>query len=346
MKSFLPWLLLLACVSGAAAQQTLFFAPGGAFTQTNTITLTQAGEVLIETGGTIASTSQVDSGATIWVDGAQVSYSDHSVRDASQTAVLAFWDTTLAAGTHTIETSVTAPAGGASNTFIYICEENELGAVDQEVVSEITNEYQAADSQLQSDLTTLIQNTENQLQSQINTTNGNVTQLQQQLTALTQQLSTLQGNQSTDEGTITQLQQQIAADESAIATLQAQGAAQQTQLQALTEAEDSHYSTLESQLNSLSGQVTNLSNTSVRKSSLNTYLLYGAAGAGATGLGLGAYSLFFNQTSLGTSPVSSPADSGLLDVSPDGGVPDAYGEEHVFSPDSTPTSQSQNEKHP
>ncbi len=308
MKPSIFSLLLLSLgIATSHADLTYFYSPGGAFNQSTPITLTQTGEVYIEAGGTIASTSQVDSGVTIWVDGAQVMYSDHSVRDSSQTAVIAIWDVVLPAGPHTIEAAVTAPAGAANNTFFYIDLKDEAGPYDQEVITNITNAYEEADTELQSQMTTLIQNAETDLQNQINATNGNVTQLQQQLTALTQQVSTMQGNQSNDEAAIAQLQQQITADEVSITALLGQVSDLQTQLQNLSNLQQASIASLQAQLQALSGQVTVLSNTTAQKSSLNTdsYLLCGAGALGAGGLGFGLYDTFFSQSST-DSPAATP----------------------------------------
>ncbi len=288
-------LLLLAFALGPArAAVTYFYAPGGNFDQTQPITLTQTGEVFIETGGSISSNYQVDSGATIWVDGVQVIFSDHSIRDGSQSAVNALWDVVLPAGDHTIRTSVVgSAAGAANNTYSYIRLEDEVGPYDQEMITNITNAYEEADTALQEEMTTLIQNAETDLQNQIDATNANVTQLQDQLTALTQQVETIQQNQSGDEATIAQLQQEISADEGLIAELQAGQSGLQGQLQTLTDLVQAHLAALQAEIDSVSGQVTVLSNTTARKSSLTTSndLIYGAAGVGAAGLGVGVYLL-------------------------------------------------------
>ncbi len=308
MKSYLTFFLLLGlAVAASHAEVVDFYAPGGVFDQTVPITLTQTGNVYIEAGGTIASTSQGPAGATIWVDGVEVTFSNHSVTDASQTAVVAIWAVVLSAGSHTIEASVTAPEGYASNTFFYIDMMDEPGAYDQEEVTDITNAYEAADTELQSQMTTLIQNAETDLQNQINTTDGNVTELQQQLATLTQQVSTMQANQSTDEAAIAQLQEQITEDEASITSLLGQVSDLESQLQNLSNLEQANIASLQTQVQSLSGQVTGLGSTAASKSSLDTdsYLLYGAGALGAGALGFGIYDTFFNQPSTDTSPTTS-----------------------------------------
>jgi predicted nucleic acid-binding Zn-ribbon protein len=296
-------ILALGLVSSRAAV-TYFYAPGGDLDQTTPITLTHTGEVFIETGGSISSSSQMDSGATIWVDGVQVIFSDHSVRDGSQTAVNALWDVVLPAGPHTIRTAVTGTAAGsANNTYSYIRLEDEIGPDDQQTITNITNAYEAADTALQEAMTTLINNAVSDLQNEINATNGNVTQLQEQITALTQQVTTIQQNQSADEATIAQLQKEIADDEAVIVNLQAGQADLQNQLRTLTDLIQAHIAALQAEINSVSSQVTVLAGTTSRKLNSSNTLIYGAAGIGAAGLGVGTYIL-----------VSRPSAPAALDV--------------------------------
>lgn len=318
-------LLLVAFVASVAlavhpaqAAVTCFSAPGGDYDITTSIYLTQTGEVFIEAGGTMASTAQVDDGATIWVDGVQVMFSDHSIRDASQSAVNALWDVVLGAGPHTIRTQVVGNGSfsGANNTYSYIRLEDEPGPYDQQTITNITNAYEAADTALQEEMTTLLQNAETDLQNQIDATNANVTDLQSQLNALVQQV---QENQSDDEAAISQLEQQIAALQSGQTDLQ-------NQLERLTDLEQAHEAALQQEIDSVSSRVTVLSNTTATKSSLGTSnaLIYGAAGVGATGTGIGAYLLasghdqpeLDNRDALASGSAASPApdDGGRINV--------------------------------
>ncbi len=284
-------LALIVSAGEARATITYFYDNGGAFTRTDVVTLTQTGRVFIQTGGNAASLAEVSDNAYIAIDGTTVTTSYHTIRDASETAVICTWEATLPAGDHSITTSVSAQ-NGASDTFTYIELEDESGPLDQSTIDQITTLYQSADDQLRSDLTTIVQNTEAGLQGQIDAANASITQLQQDLS---QQIAALQATQSTDETAIAQLQQKVAADEDAISALQAQSAAQQRQLQTLTDAEAAHLAALQSQFDALSSQVTTLNSTTVHKSNLNTYLLYGGAAAGLGGIGFGVYDTWFNR---------------------------------------------------
>lgn len=174
--------------------------------------------------------------------------------------------------------------------------------------------YQSADTALQTQLTTLIQNTAADLQNQIDAANASITQLQQDLA---QQLTALQNTQANDEAAISALQQRISTDESAIAALQAQAGTQQNQLQILANAEAAHYATVEAQIGSLSTQVSTLNNTTVRKSNVNTYLLYGGAAVGAGGLGFGIYDAWFNRPDDPFSVVPNSDEAAAIPITTD-----------------------------
>lgn len=306
--------LLALPFSPARAAITYFYEMGGDFTRVDTITLTQTGPVFVQTGGNITTLNQSGPGVCyIYIDGAYAAEGDHSIRDASTTTTEAVYQAVLGPGNHTIQTSI-ASGAGSSSSYTYIRLENEAGPLDQTTINQITQLYQSADTALQTQLTTLIQNTAADLQNQIDAANASITQLQQDLA---QQLTALQNTQANDEAAISALQQRISTDESAIAALQAQAGTQQNQLQILANAEAAHYATVEAQIGSLSTQVSTLNNTTVRKSNVNTYLLYGGAAVGAGGLGFGIYDAWFNRPDDPFSVVPNSDEAAAIPITTD-----------------------------
>ncbi|SDT90612.1 hypothetical protein SAMN05444156_0616 [Verrucomicrobium sp. GAS474] len=142
-------------------------------------------------------------------------------------------------------------------------------------------------------------------QAALDQINAAISSLQDQTAQNTSAIASLSTLNTTLQDRIATLETNLNALQNTVQTgssdLQSQIDALTSQLTVLKQVSATTTQTLQSQINSLSDRVTTVSSTSVKKSTLNTYLLYGATGLGAGALGVGLYTLFDSPSSPTTS---------------------------------------------
>jgi signal transduction histidine kinase len=221
----------------------------------------------------------------------------------------------MAAGTHTVRFHTSGQGTHVTGILLAIAT-NEPPQGIQQAIDELTAAYQAADAAMQAAILAQLNAINTALQNQINQNSSDIAALQQANADLTARIAALEQSQTSQDELIAQLQTQLAANQTRLSELENALVGIRGDLTILQERMDS----LDLSTQTRSVVLTNFYPTpGSKRSGLKStdYLIMGGIAAGATGLGIGIYSLFDENPAVA---VQEPDDVNHSSSSKDGQI--------------------------